>query len=151
MKITIIVILTLLFSCTLPPVDKRLQEKEDNLNGFYQELLKSKPPQNSAIILLQNSKCSSCKLETLEDLLKMLQKSNKPKTVILNTYDSSLVEKINKSPNHTIIIDSTNQLTAYGLNYSVDFFFLTEAGKLKTFYEIKYDNLPKIDSCLQAK
>lgn len=139
-----------LFSCSQKR-ENRLQEKEDNLKGFYKELLKSELPKDDAIILLQNSKCNSCKLETLEELLKILQKSNKNKTIILNTYDSSLVSKINKTPNHKIIIDSTNLLTSYGLNYAVDLFFITENSELKTFYEIKYDNLLQIDSCLSLK
>ena len=71
-------------------------------------------PKNGIIIILQNQRCSSCRLSTFLRLSQLLKSNILPKTFLLSKNDSTLINIISTIPNKVVLFDTENIRKDYG-------------------------------------
>lgn len=144
MRYSVLIFLFLFLSACSADSDKRKSEKYENLLNYYRNELRANLPENGIIIILQNQRCSSCRLATFQRLTQKLEANSLKKTFILSKNDTTLVRVISSIPNHEIIVDALDRKSEYGLDYATDLFFLFKGSKLEKWFEISNDNLDNI-------
>jgi hypothetical protein len=135
MRKYILLIIVTVASCQAKK-DAITLEKEENISSYYKNELHKDIPDNGMVVILQTQSCNACRKTTFVDFAKLIVKNKLPKTFILASYDTSLINTIVTIPNSNILIDSAGKVKAYGLNYVADLFFLFKDKQLKKWFEI---------------
>lgn len=138
-----ILFISLLLACNNSSNDKSIEKFKD-LSNYYRNALKRNLPENGIVVILQNQRCSSCRLATFQRLAKLIETNKFQKTFILSKKDSDLYKTISSLQNSDILIDSSDIRTKYGLDYASDLFFLLKEGHIKKWFEISNENLDHI-------
>jgi len=137
--------LLILISC-YSPSEERANEKFNDLANYYSNVLNLSLPKNGIIIILQNQRCSSCRLSTFLRLSQLLKSNILPKTFLLSKNDSTLINIISTIPNKVVLFDTENIRKDYGLDYATDLVFLLKESKLKNWFELSNANLDNLKS-----
>lgn len=124
----------------------KTDEKLQDLSFYYKNELKAALPDNGIVVILQNQRCSACRLSIFQRLTSLLEKNRLPKTFIIAKEDSNLLKIISTLPNSHILIDTSDTRREYGLDYATDLFFLLKKNYIKKWFEISNENLDQIKS-----
>lgn len=136
MNYRLILLLALFFGCTKSKKTP-MQEKDDDLKGYFSSAFQSGiSTKDEQIIILNNQSCSSCRREILTTLVEKLSKIKTHRTYLLMTKDTTLISSISMDKNSTIKIDNSGKAADFGLAYASDFIYSFKNDKLKRKFEI---------------
>jgi hypothetical protein len=145
MKIITITLLFIFFSCKSERNISTI-EKEEELNSYFSKELHSEIYKDGIIVILQNQRCSSCRLATFQRLTDLIHSNKLTKIFIMARPDSAMEVAISSIPKSTIKIDASHRLKDYGLDFASDLFFLYRDSNLQKWFEISNENLDSLKS-----